>query len=204
MKPIGGAWYRVPIGVLVGLAILAVVGWFAGPSILKYWDMLSALNQATRETATTIDQPALDWHTQDIDGKDVALSDYRGRVVVLDFWFRGCGWCMRMMPQMKDLADDFRGQPVAVLGVSTDGDPVAREVADRFALDHRILRNAGGAQAIHKTYHVTMWPTVLILDRQGVVRHVQCGYRPDARGTLGLKIRALLAEPEPVVLTSHP
>ena len=40
-------------------------------------------------------KPAADWKLDDLDGKSHALADYRGKVVLLDFWYRGCGWCIR-------------------------------------------------------------------------------------------------------------
>lgn len=47
-------------------------------------------------------------------GKKHALKHYRGKVVVLDFWYRNCGWCLRAMPQVKEAATHFRGRPGGV------------------------------------------------------------------------------------------
>ena len=52
----------------------------------------------------------------------------RGKVVVLDFWYRGCGWCIRAMPQMKQLADDFSETPDAVEEEPALGREEAREI----------------------------------------------------------------------------
>jgi peroxiredoxin len=57
---------------------------------------------------------------EDVDGKPFRLGDYRGKVVVLDFWYRGCGWCIKAMPQLNALAGQFEGRPVALLGMNTD------------------------------------------------------------------------------------
>src|SRR5439155_14948943 len=48
-----------------------------------------------------LNKPAADWQASDIDGKPVKLADFRGKVVVMDFWYRGCGWCMYAMPQVR-------------------------------------------------------------------------------------------------------
>ena len=64
--------------------------------------------------AKILGKPASEFETTSIDGKNVKLADLRGQVVVLDFWYRGCGWCIKAMPQMNQLAEDFAGQPVSI------------------------------------------------------------------------------------------
>ena len=44
---------------------------------------------------------AADWETKDLDGKTHSLKSYRGKVVILDFWYRGCGWCIRRCPRSR-------------------------------------------------------------------------------------------------------
>jgi hypothetical protein len=51
--------------------------------------------------AAVIGHPAPAWEIKDLDGRTHTLEQYRGKVLVLDFWYRGCGWCMRAMPQVK-------------------------------------------------------------------------------------------------------
>ncbi len=60
----------------------------------------SALADAERR-AKVVGQPAFAVDATDLDGKPVQLADFKGKVVVLDFWYRGCGWCVRAMPQMN-------------------------------------------------------------------------------------------------------
>ena len=48
---------------------------------------------------------AWDWEAKGIDGTVHRLSEYRGKVVVMDFWYRGCGWCMGAMPKIKRFGD---------------------------------------------------------------------------------------------------
>ena len=63
----------------------------------------SAVRQAER-LSTFIGKPAPDFELTGVDGKTVVLKDLRGRVVVLDFWYRDCGWCITAMPQVIELA----------------------------------------------------------------------------------------------------
>jgi thiol-disulfide isomerase/thioredoxin len=146
--------------------------------------------------AKLLDQPSEEWQTTDLDGQPRGLSDYRGQVVVLDFWYRGCGWCIRAMPQMKQLADDYAGQAVAILGINSDQDlDDARFVIDKLRLNYPTLKNGTGDEQINTKYKIHGWPTLVVIDKKGVVRHLHFGYSPTLRGELGDKIRELLAEP---------
>jgi peroxiredoxin len=147
-----------------------------------------------------IDKPSQDWSTTDLAGTPHALADYRGKVVVLDFWYRGCVWCIRAMPQMQQLVDEFSEQDVAILGVNSDQDDNdALFVIDKLKLNYPTLRNgsATSKDRINTKYLIHGWPTLVVIDSKGVVRHFHSGYSPTLRHDLGEKIRELLAENQP-------
>ena len=75
---------------------------------------------SAEQRAKVLGKPAAEFETKAIDGKEVKLASLRGQVVVLDFWYRGCGWCIKAMPQMNQLAADFAGKPVTIFGMNTD------------------------------------------------------------------------------------
>jgi peroxiredoxin len=153
-----------------------------------------------REFGPQIGKPSQAWKTTDLAGQPHALADYRGKVVVLDFWYRGCGWCIRAMPQMKQLVEDFAAHDVAVLGVNSDQDDNdAQFVIDKLKLNYPTLRNLEGPSKdqINSKYLVHAWPTLVVIDSKGIVRHFHSGYSPTLRHDLGEKIRELLAEKQP-------
>ncbi len=122
-----------------------------------------------------LNKPSMTWETSDRDGRKHALVDYRGKVVALDFWYRGCGWCMRVMPQVKALADQFRNQPVVVLGMNTDReDKDARFVMDKMQLNYTTLHGQG----VPEKYGVQGFPTFIVIDQKGIVRARHVGYSP--------------------------
>jgi hypothetical protein len=97
------------------------------------------------------------------------------------------------MPQMVALAREFEGQPVVVLGINSDEDPSeAHRVIEHFRLPYATLRAENGGLRLYETYKITMWPTAIVLDQEGVVRHVHCGYWPTMRRSLANKVRELL------------
>lgn len=140
---------------------------------------------------SVLNKPAATWATTDLDGQKHALEDYRGKVVALDFWYRGCGWCMRAMPQIKALADQFRGQPVVILGMNTDQkDKDARFVVDKLQLNYLTLHATG----IPEKYGVQGFPTFIVIDQKGIVRARHVGYSPLLQEEMAKTISSLLAE----------
>ena len=131
------------------------------------------------------------WEAQDIDGKSHRLADYRGKVVVMDFWYRNCGWCIHAMPQVVQLSEAFRNQPVAVLGMCTDEkDADARAVIDAMGLRYPTIK----ATAIPEKYGIQAFPTLIVVDQRGLIREIHVGYSPRLYEELSELIRKLLTE----------
>lgn len=136
-------------------------------------------------------KPAADWKLVDLSGKSHSMADYRGKVVLLDFWYRGCGWCMRAMPTVEQLAHDYDGRPVAFLGMNTDPDKSdARSVVDVMHLTYPVLSTTMGA--VPKDYGVSVYPTFVVIDQKGVVREIRVGYSKTLRTDLSKSIDRLL------------
>jgi peroxiredoxin len=82
--------------------------------------------------------PALE--LQDVDGKLHRLADYRGKVVLLNFWATWCAPCREEMPSMQSLRESFEGRPFAVLAVNVgEGERAARDFGEKMALRFPIL-----------------------------------------------------------------
>jgi thiol-disulfide isomerase/thioredoxin len=134
-------------------------------------------------------KPSEDWATTDLDGKEHSLKDYRGKVVVLDFWYRGCGYCILGMPQIKEVAAHFQDRPVVVLGMNTDEDlDDAKFVVNKLDIRYTNLR----AKGLPEKYHLQGFPALLILDQDGVVRDYHDGYSPTLREEVVKTVELLL------------
>jgi peroxiredoxin len=145
--------------------------------------------EAAEHRVKVLGQPAPEFETTDLDGSRVRLADLRGQVVVLDFWNRACGWCVKSMPQMNQLAADFARQPVAIFGMNMDKDERdARFVAEKMELRYPTLK----AEGLQQRFGVPGIPVLIVIDKQGIVRDVHVGYSPTLRDDVGRTIEHLL------------
>jgi thiol-disulfide isomerase/thioredoxin len=145
--------------------------------------------ESATKLAAVLNKPAADWSAKDLNNQPISLKSLRGKVVVMDFWYRGCGWCMYAMPQVKQLASDFKDAPVAILGMNTDRNlDDAKFVVKELALDYPQVQATG----IPEKFGVEGFPTLIIIDQQGTVRDVHVGYSPDLHEKVSKKVRALL------------
>ena len=114
----------------------------------------------------------------DLDGKKVTLADHRGKVVVLDFWHTTCGPCLRMVPKANALIKEMKGRPFVQVGVSVDP---SREKVRTF-LEKTEMPWAhwwvGGMSRALEAWDVEAYPTVYVIDHEGVIRHRQVGFDP--------------------------
>ncbi len=146
------------------------------------------LDEAKKQ-AEVFNKPAPDFSATDFDGKTWNLSELKGKVVVMDFWYRGCGWCMYAMPQVKQLSVDYKDKPVQFLAMNTDQkDEDAKFVVEKFGLEYPVLK----AKDVAEKYNVRAFPTLIIIDQQGKVRAFDVGYSPDLHDKVAKKLDALL------------
>ncbi len=171
-------------------------------AIAQHGDDLKDLAEERQARDALVGHPAPAFDLPDLAGVHHTLADQRGKVVVLDFWYRGCPWCMHDMPDMRALADADRGRPVAVLGMNNDVDPKdAAFVADFFHLPYPALLMMTAAPTSRPTaptadaYHVQAFPTVVVVGPDGVVRDVFVGYTPTINADLKRTVDALLSAP---------
>ena len=118
---------------------------------------------------------APEWSLKDANGNMVRSSDFKGKVVILDFWATWCGPCRAEIPTFIDLQRQYGPQGLVVVGVSVDGQdgagvvkPVAQELGMNYPVvlaDEATQAAFGGIDAI---------PTTFIIDREGriVKEHV--------------------------------
>jgi cytochrome c biogenesis protein CcmG/thiol:disulfide interchange protein DsbE len=117
---------------------------------------------------------APDFALQDAEGKEVHLSDYRGRVVLLNFWATWCGPCRIEIPWFAELERTRKEQGFAVLGISldTEGWHTVKPFLEKAGVNYGIVM---GDDETAKQFAVTALPTTLLIDRAGRIAAVHEG-----------------------------
>ncbi len=136
-------------------------------------------------------RPAPDFTLKDADGKTVKLSDYKGKVVLLNFWATWCGPCKIEIPWFVEFEQNYRDKGFAVLGVSMDEDGWA--AVKPYVTSHKVnYRMVIGDDLTAQKYGgVESLPTSFLIDREGRTAAVHIGlvskkvYQDDIAQLLG-------------------
>ena len=107
---------------------------------------------------------------KDVDGAEFKLSDFRGKVVVLDFWGDWCPYCREMYPTERQLVKRMKDKPVTIVGVNCDEPARLRKVLDDGTVTWRNWSD-GPHGPIQQTWRIASYPTVYVLDAAGVIRY---------------------------------
>lgn len=134
---------------------------------------------------------------EDLDGKKFKLSDSRGKICVLSFWASWCGPCMQMVPIERALFERLQGQSFALIGVN--GDAIlsdAKRAVTKEKMEWPSFWNGknGPKGPISKAWNINGWPTIYILDSNGIIRHRMQGFGPNSSKELNGCVDALMRE----------
>jgi peroxiredoxin len=161
------------VGGLILSAAMSAASYAAGPSI--------------------VGKDAPDFVLRGLDGRNLRLSEFRGQVVLVNFWTRSDGDSRQQMPALDRINITYQRAGLVVLGVSVDDDlRRSKEFATAMGVSYPILFDTGSQ--IGKDYFLQKMPMTILVDRAGVVRYSAVGFkRGDERVYLD-KIRELLRE----------
>src|SRR5580700_6540680 len=157
--------------------------------------MLSAASVAPTIAAapTLLGKDAPDFVLKARDGRNLRMSEYRGQVVLVNFWARWAGDSRQEMPALDRINTTYGRAGLVVLGVSIDEDLArAREFAGAMKVSYPLMFDTGSS--IGRDYLLEKMPMTILVDRAGVVRYSNAGFkRGDERAYLD-HIRELLRE----------
>jgi peroxiredoxin len=155
-----------------------------------------AFVSCNKDPGPQVGMPAPDFTLPDLEGKLHGLADFRGRVVVLNFWATWCPPCIDEMPSLQRLHQALADQGVAVIAVSVD--ERFRDVPDfveKFDLTFSVLYDEG--KKVSRKYQTFKYPETYILDREGRLKSKVVGPRDWAAPTVIRDMVDLLKDEPP-------
>jgi peroxiredoxin len=167
-----------------GISLLAQSGFIALSAVAVYSFVTAAKEGEQRRLCTAVcsmnpdyagrNRLAPDFELPSLDGRMVRLSDYRGKVVILNFWTKTCTPCLREMPSLNQLARVLEGYPdIKMLTITTD-----ESAADAASTLKSVLSEAPAfptlvdaeSKVVLGGYGTSLYPETWIIDPQGVIR----------------------------------
>ena len=138
-------------------------------------------------------QQAPDFALKSSTGENLRLSEYRGDVVMINFWATWCGPCRQEMPLLDELYSRYQRVGFNLLGVNIDDDSSrAMNMIEELGVNFPVLFDA--RKEVSKLYEVDAMPVTVIVDREGTVRYIHHGYKPGYEDMYLDQIRSLLRE----------
>ena len=115
-------------------------------------------------------QPAPEFTLYDLDGQPVSLSQFKGQVVLLDFWASWCAPCIGDLPDLRRIKKKAADKPLVFLNLSLDTDEAAwREAVDKHEIEGVHVRADGWGADVAKSYQVNSLPSYYLVDSQGLI-----------------------------------
>lgn len=135
----------------------------------------SGQNQVKLEIGLAQGKLAPDFTLKNIDGKEVKLSDYRGKTVIVNFFGVWCGWCIKEMPGFMKVYNEYKSKNVELVVVD-NGDNLNTVVNYLKTNKFDIKPLMDSESKVVKQYRVQGFPTTFILDKDGVIKAAHSGY----------------------------
>jgi len=138
-------------------------------------------------------QVAPDFALKSSSGENMRLSEFRGDVVMINFWATWCGPCRQEMPLLDELYTRYERVGFNLLGVNIDDDSRrAMQMIEELGVNFPVLFDA--RKEVSKLYEVEAMPVTVLVDREGNVRYVHHGYKAGYEEKYLDQVRSLLRE----------
>jgi peroxiredoxin len=143
--------------------------------------------------AGVADVQAPDFTLKSADGQTVSLAQFKGDVVMINFWASWCGPCRQEMPLLDSIYKQYKDMGFTLLGVNVEPHASSANAwLKKTPVSYPILYDPNSQ--VSQLYQVQAMPTTVIVDRKGIVRFVHNGYLPGDENQYMNSIRALIVQ----------
>ncbi len=128
-----------------------------------------------------------------LNGGTKSLKEYRGKVVLIDFWSITCPPCRRAVPHLVSLYEKYKSQGFVALGVSFDRKDMEglKAFVEKYSVTYPVLL---GNMDVARAYGVRSIPSMFLLDKQGRIRLHRIGFNEEIGNEIEEKLQTLLKE----------
>jgi peroxiredoxin len=160
---------------------------------MKMLVLVIALLAAPLVLAVSDSGPAANFTLKSATGDNIRLSEYRGQVVLINFWASWCGPCRQEMPELDALHRKYSDLGFTVFGVNVEQD---RALADKVLRDIPVSFPIlfDDSNLVSELYQVDAMPVTVLVDRNGDIRYMHRGYKPGYEQAYEEQLRTLIKE----------
>ena len=157
--------------------------------VFKKKNEVPVLIEKSSESDYETGEKALDFIVKDLEGNTIKLSELRGKVVVLNFWFTRCGPCIQELPNLNNLTKEFEGKNVEFLAITFNKKDLVEQFLEENSFDYKIAANANDVITM---YGIESYPTSIVINKKGEIVLKESGYRTNIKSVLSNSIKSLL------------
>ena len=137
---------------------------------------------------------APDWSLPTLAGDTIHLADLKGKVVLLDFFYKSCAPCCAAMPKLQGLYDKYKDQGFMMIGIDPIDDPEKDEMADFLAKRGITYTILFADRDLSETYRIMCYPTLFLVDKEGKIAKMHLGFSQDMEEELEADLVKLLSQ----------
>jgi len=152
-----------------------------------------SVKKAKKEKAA-VGYNAPDFVLESTDGKEVRLSDFKGQVILLDFWATWCPPCRFSTPVLAELDKKYREKGLIIIGISLDDDhSEVKPYMEDNEIEHIMLYSD---DKIDRLYRIRSIPSFFLIDSEGIIVKQYEGYHPRLEKVWEKEVKKLLLDPD--------
>jgi len=174
---------------VLSISVGGQIYWSALPWEYMFTPAQPATRSVQEQPPSLVGKPAPIFTLKDLDGKQVNLADFRGKVVLLDFWATWCGPCRTAIPHLEALHRKYSGLGLVVIGMNNEKDHGKVKEFAKGQITYLILLDASEQ---FKEYGIRGIPTLFYVGREGKIRHSEVGFAPGREQEMEQKVKELL------------
>ncbi|WP_299767323.1 TlpA disulfide reductase family protein [uncultured Dokdonia sp.] len=169
------------------------VGILAPPSEEQKAEMMKMMAQFEEQEAKlqeSVGQPLPKFDLVDYEGKQITSEELKGKVTVVNFWFKECKPCIHEMPELNELVATYKDNPsVQFIGFSTTAKDRLPSFFEKHSFDYRIVPDS---QSYAMQNGITGYPTNIVVDQEGNITFLRTGFVSGIAETIKENIENLL------------